>query len=160
MDGDGEKKMESSSTFSSLREETKKKNLEMRASVAGLKTLLHPSLHSFLPTVPTQSCRTKRGEKGRLKHLAGGLQSEASGLLAPSTIISVINSVSLHSFVSILRFGSPSVSRGTWKMLFHSLRFISENTVHEGRFIESVYKSVIVDRAVKWWHDGMISVSL
>lgn len=53
-----------------------------------------PSLH------PTELQKQGKNRKKR----GGGLQSKASGLLALSRIISIINSLSFHSFVSIFMF--------------------------------------------------------
>lgn len=86
-----EKEMESSSASSSLREE----KLGNESERHGTKTLLHHSI---------PLCRERK---------EGGLQSEASGLLALSRIISFINSLSFHSFVSIFMLRSPSERWGT-----------------------------------------------
>lgn len=90
--------MESSSTLSSLREEKLRNESERHG------TEITP------PSFP--SSREQRQEK-RVKHHGGGLQSEASGLPALSRIISVINSLSFHWFVSIFTPGSPSETRRT-----------------------------------------------
>lgn len=92
------KQMESSSTLSSLREEKLRNESERHGT------------ENTPPSFP--SSREQRQEK-RVKHHGGGLQSEASGLPALSRIISVINSLSFHWFVSIFTPGSPSETRRT-----------------------------------------------
>lgn len=86
------------STLSSLREEKLRNESERHGT------------ENTPPSFP--SSREQRQEK-RVKHHGGGLQSEASGLPALSRIISVINSLSFHWFVSIFTLGSPSETRRT-----------------------------------------------
>lgn len=86
------------STLSSLREEKLRNESERHGT------------ENTPPSFP--SSREQRQEK-RVKHHGGGLQSEASGLPALSRIISVINSLSFHWFVSIFTPGSPSETRRT-----------------------------------------------
>lgn len=80
----------------------RRENMEMRVSIRGLKTLVYPSLHPF---VPSQKQGRRERKERKLSHYGrGGLQSEVLGLLALSRIISIINSLSFHSFVSIFTF--------------------------------------------------------
>lgn len=71
---------------------------------------VHPSITAN-PSVPSQSCRNKGGEKEKKGNYSRrGLQSEALGLLALSRIISIINSLSFQSFVSIFTFGEQGIT--------------------------------------------------
>lgn len=52
--------------------ELREGNMEMRASAVGLKTLLHPSLHHFIPLCQHRAAETREDGKKRLKHSKRG----------------------------------------------------------------------------------------
>lgn len=92
--------------LSSLREERLGNE---SASWDGEHSSLHPSIPPSVP--PSQLSRRTEGEKGRLEQLAGGLQSEASGLMAPSRTrlaASVCERFSLSEPENVNRFKGSS----------------------------------------------------
>lgn len=96
---DGER-MESSSTVSPLREG----KLRNESGRHGTET----------SPLSNATAAVEERKKGVRHHGGGGLQSEASGLLALSRITAVINSLSFLSFVSIFgAFGFPLRESGT-----------------------------------------------
>lgn len=118
--------------------------METRVNIMGLKTLVCPSPHHFIPPVrAAKSELQKQGRRERKERKVNhyreeGLQSEVLGLLVLSRTISIFNSLSFHSFVSFFTlFGSSLREQGsmyTPSLFPHCLRFV--NTLHVKRMLD------------------------